>query len=296
MGYFNQFHVFKLLMRVLLAYNKFAGGFRPKLLNALQMQLAKRGHLVFSVGTRDKEFSEELSRCDHVCVLGGDGTLRDSINLARSFNVSPSFSILPSGTINLVAREREYEKNAEIMAARIASLANPVSHYTAKMNDEAFVACLSIGPDSYSVARITQKSKEKWGRLAYLFAFVQQLMDWKSVELSVEIDGETVRAEAIYVLKSKYFAGPWSLCRQADITLPQFSVILLPKARRRDFIRLIASAIISPRFQSAKWTQLTCNDLHISALAGTPVQADGDIAGTLPMRVQIAPEPLRFTS
>jgi diacylglycerol kinase family enzyme len=112
----------------------------------------------------------------------------------------------------------------------------------------------------------------------------------------VTIDGATHTAEALFVLKGRFYAGPWTLDPQADLCERAFRVLLLPQARRRDIARLALAAMVHPRFADPAWQRCVAQTITVEGQAGVPIQADGDILGQTPARFSLATAPIAFLS
>ena len=70
--------------------------------------------------------------------------------------------------------------------------------------------------------------------------------------------------------------------------------VLAATARRRDFLRLMLSVMVSPKLGPADCTRLECSEVSITADAEAPVQADGDIVGQLPVHISANKEIVMF--
>jgi len=96
------------------------------------------------------------------------------------------------------------------------------------------------------------------------------------------------------VLKGRYFAGPWTLASEADLCKPNFQLLLLRQARRRDYLQLMLFSAIGAVFESQAWHRLSCDVAEIECDTAHPVQADGDIVAYLPVRFEISDTAVRF--
>ncbi|APG61701.1 hypothetical protein LPB140_01335 [Sphingorhabdus lutea] len=286
-------------MKILLAYNGCAGSFCPNLLAMLRQKLEQSGHEIFTCDSHDGILCEQMGRMDHICIIGGDGTLRDVVARLSPDEHLPSFSIFPLGTINLIAREAGFNQNIDALVKRINAHGHDIhkckKHYGCTMNGENFLACASISPDSYAVAQLSPSLKRKIGRMAYCAAFLQNFWVWPRPNLSILADGKHFKGEAAFLLKGKFYAGPWNLSPKANVQHEKIELIILPTARRRDYLRLMLSAMISRKFVSPKWAFISCTNIAISGdKADIPVQADGDFTGHLPINAQIDNRPIYF--
>lgn len=245
------------------------------------------------VNSHCPDFDTTIGQCDHLCVVGGDGSLRDVAGKLVDIERPPSLSIYPAGTINLVAREAKYPANISKFVARI-SAAQRRWHYHGSANGGAIVACASVGPDSKVVAHVSEGLKRRIGRFAYAVAFAKLLWQWPRNRLQVTADGTIFHGEAVYILNGHFFAGPWVIDSRACLIEPRFRLLIMPTAGRRDYLRLALSAAIHPIFADRKWHFIAALDVHVAGAAGLEVQIDGDIAATLPLTAKIIPAAVHY--
>lgn len=283
---------------VALVYNPHAGQFSARTLERWRAALVAAGHPTHLVDSLDYARAPQDTRADVICIVGGDGTARMVVEagLAAGASSSQRHALLPLGTVNLIARETSSTADPAALVAALAQDAAPAGQYHGLLNGAAFLCCASVGPDSAVVARVTPAAKRRWGRAAYAFALIAQLWRWPRPALRVNIDGATHAAEALFVLKGRFYAGPWTLDPQADLRERAFRVLLLPQARRRDIARLALAAMVHPRFADPAWQRCAAQTVTVEGQAGVPIQADGDILGQTPARFSLATAPIAFLS
>lgn len=280
-------------MNILLVFNRTAGWQSEERFNRLESEFEAHGHRVRRVDSWQIGVTPEVKHADLICIAGGDGTARDVIAQLDGWADIP-VCIYPTGTINLIAREAGYGRNIAGFVKRISSAQPPRQHYVGRITNKPFLACASVGPDSLSVAAVSADLKRRIGRFAYVVSLARLLWDWPRMRLSVSANGHIHRCEAAFVLKGHYFAGPWTLAPEADLRKPDFQLLLLGKARRRDYLRLILFATTGAAFDSRSWQRLSCDVAEIDCEAAHPVQADGDIVAHLPVRFEISDTAVRF--
>ena len=162
-----------------LVYNPVSGSFSDDHLEALRDALIEAGFRVTPMPTTAA--GARLSgEADLVCVHGGDGTLRDTVQALGEWAGSMPICVAPSGTINLVARELGYPRSPPRFAeaVRAAWDRGPESWVQSplyRLGDMPIVSCVSIGPDSHAVARVDSGLKQRIGRYAYVVALAQQI-------------------------------------------------------------------------------------------------------------------------
>ena len=278
----------------IIAYNPKSGSFNQARLDQLSAAFLAAGYACKLSDSYSDELIELASTATHICVVGGDGTLRDVA--ARLINIAglPPISVYPAGTINLVARELSYPRNIRKFVARVVGGHAPRQLHLSDINSQPMLVCASIGPDSLAVAAVSTELKQRIGRYAYAVELSKLLLRWPRHNLSVRADGTTYNCEAAFVLNGRYFAGPWRLSKKADMAVPTIELLLLPRARRRDYLRLIFSVTAIPALASKAWVRVSATSAELSGNSPLPVQVDGDIAAILPVTIAINGQQMLF--
>ncbi|NBC36976.1 hypothetical protein GTZ99_10450 [Novosphingobium sp. FSY-8] len=276
----------------MLAFNPTSGSFCPDLLAQLRKALMAQGHDVRVENSRTFRISSE-DRVDLICAYGGDGTARTVIDLNGEAASRAAYCTYPSGTINLLAREGRYPANPRRFAGLVSTRKPQPSHF-GLINDEAFLCCASVGPDAEVVARVSPWLKRRIGRLAYGVAALGMLWRWPRHSFRFKVDGQSVEGEAMFVCKGRFYAGPWMIDRRASTRNDSFQVLILPRAGRRNLLRLALAAIVHPALGSRLWHRQSARTITVDAAPGIPIQADGDIIAATPSHIHLAPFPLNF--
>jgi diacylglycerol kinase (ATP) len=232
---------------------------------------------------------------DHICIAGGDGTVRDIVSAVARSGRSTDLSIYPMGTINLLAREERYPSDPQTFVRRLLA-GDPVrSHFPVSIGDGLFFVCASVGPDSAAVARLSSRLKRLFGRLAYAIALCPILINWPRRRIRLEVDGRSLDCEAFYLAKGRYFAGPWSFAPQAAVDQPVLHLVTFARMARRDFLGFAWALLRGQPVERLEGvTSMTCTALSAESDAPLPVQADGDIVGALPVGIRLGETALRF--
>jgi diacylglycerol kinase family enzyme len=226
----------------------------------------------------------------HVCVVGGDGTVRHVATALATAGRDLPLSIYPGGTINLAHRELRSPIHPGRYAAYALGGENLRRHHAIRVGEALCLSCASVGPDSHAVAAVSPRLKRRIGRLAYLVAFLRVLADWPRTPIRLHWEGGELVCEAFYVAKGRFFAGPWSFAPEADRTRPVMHVVALRTATRRNVARFVwAVARGRCPAATANLVAFSCSSLSAEADAALPVQVDGDPVTTLPVRMAIDP-------
>jgi diacylglycerol kinase (ATP) len=269
-------------------YNRTAGGHCPIRLKALHERFGAHGAEVILSECGPGSTIEVAESASHICAIGGDGTVRHvALALARSGRGLP-LSVYPAGTVNLLHRERPFPLDPDRHALRLLGANATGRLHPVEINDTLFLACASAGPDSRAVAAVSAALKRRIGKLAYAVAFLGVLLRWERQTIRIGCDGRETLCEAFYAAKGRFFAGPWSFAPDADIGDPRLHLVALTSARRRDFARFLWALWRGRRPDTLPGVvAFTCTGFTADAGSPIPVQADGDIVATLPVRVRL---------
>jgi diacylglycerol kinase (ATP) len=272
-------------MQMDLVYNPVAGTFRPVRLAALVAAFTRLGWRVTPISTTPGGIPLSLE-ADLVCVHGGDGTVRDTVQALGARAATVPLCIAPAGTINLIARELGYRRDPSACAAQVteAWTRGPASWTRAplfRLGDLPVVACVSIGPDSHAVARVSATLKRRIGRSAYAVALLQLLRAWPrdTMRISGELaDGTPFACEAgaVIVSHGALFAGPFRLSPHAALARDTVELIVLTRPSRRGVAAFTAAALAGLPLDRLGLASFRSARRIVFERGAAPVQVDGD--------------------
>ncbi len=269
-----------------LVYNPTAGSFHEGRLAALIE--AFRLHNIDARPVATAIGSVALSaNADCVCVHGGDGTLRDTVQALRARASSVPLCIAPAGTINLVARELGYAKDPTKLAGQIRAAwdRGPQSWTRSplyRLGDTPIVSCMSVGPDSAAVAGIKPALKRRIGRYAYVVSAMRQMYRWQRQPMALTgelADGTPFACEAEMMILSRgaLYAGPFRLSPAAGLRSDSVELITIRRSTR--FSAMAFSAAAAVRLPVGKLGLCEIRSVRRISFEETviPLQIDGDI-------------------
>ncbi len=225
------------------------------------------------------------SQSNHICVAGGDGTVRHAAAALAELDNPPSFSVYPMGTINLVAREWNAPRDPMAFARHVVEQSAKRVLPIVKINATHFVACASIGPDSLAVATVSEALKSRIGRLAYGVSLARILIGWTPPKLKVQIGAQAYECGALHVANGRYYAGPWVIAPLASLNDQSLQVTMLVRARRRDFILFLIAVLLGRTGALANVKTVEAQSLSISSDRNVSLQLDGDEGTSLPAEI-----------
>ncbi|WP_095012891.1 diacylglycerol/lipid kinase family protein [Tsuneonella mangrovi] len=272
-------------MEMDLVYNPMAGSFSERRLLALVRALERQGANVNLLPTR-ADGAVLSGKADLVCVHGGDGTLRDTVQTLGGDAGKVPLCIAPSGTINLVARELGYARDPRKFARQVSEAwaRGPDGWIDAPLytlGGMPVVACLSIGADSHAVAEVSGALKKWIGRLAYVVAIMRQLRRWPREKLAIKgelADGtpfETT-AEAVIASHGALYAGPFRLSPRAALQADSVELITLDRSSRMTTLAFALAALLRMPIARLGLAEIRTVRRVTFDRCVSPVQVDGD--------------------
>jgi len=315
--------------RVLILVNPAAGRARSGRVGRVAAALERRGVAVTIRAGEPPQGVEQLAReaepeFDALVAAGGDGTVAAAVNgiaaaprplailplgtanvlarglglprraaaLAEIIAAAPRpLAILPLGTANVLARGLGLPRRAAALAEIIAT-APARDFWPGRIGDRLFVAMASSGFDAAVVAAVDARLKRRAGRLAYAAAMLSCLRRYREPELRVATAEGEFRGAAVIAARCRCYAGGFTIAPEAELAVPLLHLSVIAGGGRRAVLRSLA-ALVCGRLPDAGFvTRVTTGAATLSGPAGVPVEADGDAAGSLPVRLGLAPRPV----
>jgi len=228
---------------------------------------------------------------DVIVAAGGDGTVNA---VANGLAAAPrTVALVPLGTVNVLAREIGLPRNCERLADLIAAgPARPI--WPGRVGDRLFLTMASSGFDAETVAAVNPRLKQHVGRLAFAWAILLCLWRYRSGELTIHAAGADYTAAAVIAAKGPLYAGPYLVAPRAQLAEPMLELVFFQRTGRLAVLRYLGALLLNclPRRKDVAF--LRSDEALVSATEAVPVQADGEIAGRLPILIGIADRPLQL--
>lgn len=302
---------------MLIIFNPTAGGRRRRRLDRALRALGRLGLRAELAETTRPGHATALAReaaargVAVVVAAGGDGTIAEvAAGLAGS---EARLGILPLGTANVLAWELGVplapERAAAVLAGgRLAVLRPGIARF-GDGTSRLFVQMLGAGFDAAVVAGLDLGLKRRLGRSAYVVQAAREVVRYRFPRFTAELDGRAETVVSAIVTKGRLYAGRHMLAPLALPHEPGFQVAmfhdtgplgtalygaalplgLLPRMPGV-VIRPAARVRLAPGGDGA-----ACRGSNGAGRVppAFPAQADGDLAGLLPVTIEDAAGPIR---
>jgi len=283
--------------RILVVFNPAAGRNRRAKLNRVLDVLGPQAEIVAVSETAVPGHAEFIARnadparIDLIAAAGGDGTINEIVNGLRGRNIA--LGLIPLGTANVLADEIGLRRHPNAIARTLASGAMRNIHVGAA-NGRRFVMMAGAGFDADVVNAVSLPLKKKLGPLAYVWQTAKQAFTDSYSECEVVVDGASYRTTSAVICNGRHYGGPFVAAPGATVTDDLLHVILL-KGRGWFSVLRYSVALVTGRLPRLHDVQIVAGrTIKVSSHGARPVQADGDIITTLPLSVDVDPEPVRL--
>lgn len=286
--------------RIKIIHNPVAGGSKRKRLaialkalkqHAKKVKVSPTKYAGHGIKRADKALNRKKKKpYDIVCAAGGDGTIAEVANGMRASD-SPLL-VLPLGTANVFAREIGLGTNMRKIAAMVETL-KVKTVYPGMINNRRFIMMVGVGIDSLAVAALDSKLKRRIGATAYVVAAFKAVKRMQDLDLKVTVDGDEYDASQVVVTLGKLYGGPFTISPHASLEDNNFHVVLMKKKGFWAALKY-GIALATGRLPYLKDVIITSGQhVIIDSPNSLPIQADGDLAGMVPVELTMDEHPLQ---
>jgi diacylglycerol kinase (ATP) len=260
-----------------------------------------------SVGTQVQEAIRE--GCDTILVCGGDGTVHQA--LQGVVGTSAALGVIPMGTANALAADLGLPSSPE-KAAKMLLAATPVRVSVGRVfyrdregapRSRYFVVAAGVGADAFFFSRLNSRFKQRLGYMHYLIEVLRLLATHTFPMFAasfMETSRPTPRVEEVSQLLAVRISNFGGMVRNlvpgAATHNDDLKVIAFKTRSRLRYLQFMAAVwfrchTYSSTIELVECVTVACRDLEHSAQPSF-VEADGEVLGTLPVRMDVVPQAL----
>jgi YegS/Rv2252/BmrU family lipid kinase len=302
------------MRRVALIYNPASGQHpekRAALIADVQAVLHGAGIEVLAIATESPASAgiqaQQAMRqgYDTILACGGDGTVHEVLqNLVGG---SATLGVIPMGTANALAADLGLPRSP-VRAAKMLLAATPVQVSVGQVSycdgegkpgSRYFIVAAGIGADALFLSRLDARLKQRFGYALYI---VEAFRVWATHTFPMfaasfmESGSDAPRVEEVSQLlavRISNFGGLLhNLAPGAALSNGKLRVIAFKTRSRLRYLRFMAAVpfrrhTFSRTVELVKAASVECRDLEGSTVR-LFVEADGELLGTLPVRIEVA--------
>ncbi len=264
--------------------------------------LSPRVEIHATTGPGDaKKFARELALAGApvVVAVGGDGTVNEVLNgIAQAGpQTGTALGILPAGTMNVFANDLGLPASRPDECWNLIETGRTRSIDLWLANDEYFAQLAGAGMDASVIAETTWARKKQFGPMSYVMSMLQVLRRGSPVLKVIAPGREPIEGKVLLVGNGVHYGGPFRLFPQASFTDGLLDVIVMKSHSLLNIARLsmfAATGKYSPKHREITYFQT--HELDITCDESVPVQVDGELCGTTPVKFRQAPFPLKVVA
>ena len=246
---------------------------------------------------------------DSILACGGDGTVHEVLQSLVGTGVA--LGVVPLGTANALAQNLGLGRNP-IKAVRALIAARPIEVPVGRIffqeNNGArgcryFTVAAGVGADALLMSSMDPVLKRHFGYALYM---VQALKIWAShpfplFDASFSIDGNAdprvEQVSQLLAIRIRSFGGALGvLAPGATLHKKDLSLVAFKTRSRLQYLRFLVATLIGRQSFSRTIELLDADAVECRVLNGSKtrvfVEADGEVLGVLPARIELARETL----
>jgi diacylglycerol kinase (ATP) len=236
-----------------------------------------------------------LAGYDGIVAAGGDGTLFEVVNglCAHAADERPPLGVLPVGTGNAFARDLglepgDWRGGVDLLKAGHTRKLD-VGRVECPAGDYHFLNIVGAGLPV--AAMLTAERLKPLGRSAYTAATLWQALRCRSASFELELDGERIRQDSLFVeiANTRYTGTSFLIAPDARMDDGLFDVVLVRRLPRRRLLRLFPSIYSGRHVEYPEVTMRRAREVRILAPRGLPLAPDGELRGSTPATVRCLP-------
>jgi YegS/Rv2252/BmrU family lipid kinase len=252
-------------------------------------------HEAGAAGTIAEAVRAALDRgCDLVIAAGGDGTVSAVAGALTGSGSDVPLGILPLGTANVLARELGIPLDLD-QACRLLTGPHATTRIDAmRVGRACYFTQIGVGIDALMIRDTRREHKRRFGRIAYLWTALVQLIGFQPRRFTITIDGRQRRSRAsqVVVANSGTLGQPplrWGPDVRPDDG--RLDVCVVRARHLLDYLTLFWYVITGQHHRSPNIRYFEARQtITIATRRPLPVQGDGEIIGDTPVAVEVVPQ------
>ena len=285
----------KAFKKIRIVLNPIAGqGLWRQYLGKLRRGLKKKGfqlEVIKTEGPGDATRAvEDLDDQYAVLTMGGDGTINEVINGLQNKNIP--LAIFPVGTGNVLCKEFRIPSDPEAFIETFSyGVIREIDLGVASCGRQ-FHSFLGAGMDGHIVREISKCRTGNMKQWHYILPLIKAIRSYQPTKISIKVDGKLVTSEATTVLVGnvKSYGGPLEVTSHAVSNDGLLDICFVTGVGLKNWARYLWGMLWKKMDIYEDVHYYRGKEIELTSEKETPLQIDGDFAGTLPVAIKVVPQ------
>jgi diacylglycerol kinase (ATP) len=226
---------------------------------------------------------------DLVVAAGGDGTVSAVADALVGTGVA--LGILPVGTTNVLARELDIPLDLDLASRLLAGDHDLATIDAMKVGGRHYLTQVGVGLDALMIRDTSSQQKRRYGKAAYLWTALTRLAGHQPVRFFLEVDGRAIKTRASEVIVANVGTlGQPPFRWGPDIRLDDGMLdVCVSKAKTLFHYLALFWHVVRHQHKADPNVRYfkAARSVSIATRKPQPVQADGELIGETPVRVEV---------
>lgn len=221
----------------------------------------------------------------YILIAGGDGTIDTVVNAMKSKEIELPIAVLPVGTANDFAKFLGMTNNIKDNVEQILN-SEPVKVDLGHVNDKYFVNVLSTGLFTDVSQKTDTTLKNTLGKLAYYIKGIEQLPNFRSLNVKITADGKVYDSPMYLMLVfNGQTAGGFKIALDAKVDDGLFDILILKSCHIPEFIHVFLKFMMGEHTDDPRVEYIKAKELLIETTEDIVTDIDGEKGPDFPLRV-----------
>jgi diacylglycerol kinase (ATP) len=228
-----------------------------------------------------------------VVAAGGDGTVNEVANgLAGT---ETQMGLFPLGTENVLAKERHIPPQFD-KAVALLQRTQPRQIDLGLIGDRYFVCFAGIGFDAHVCERVKPSHKARLGSMAYVTTAMEHYFRYNETKrlFKIQVDDEFLEVESWQILfgNIQCYGGGLKATPRASMHDGLIDMLIMPRTDLPGMVKQVVAAATGNHLKLPEVRYYQARKIHVECSVPTSFQYDGDLGGSTPITVEVAPKAL----
>jgi len=252
---------------------------------------------------------EHSSNYQILVAVGGDGTLHEVINgimqaKIGSLSVPPAVALLPYGSANDFARQRKLSTSLDdllqlIDSGSIQNIDVGRIEKNDKNEDQYFINIADAGFGAEVVHRLNNFHgfyRRFPSGLKFMWAMTRAFLSYRKHHVKITMDQSEWSGPilSVIVANSSSFGSGLKIAPDADISDGMFEIVILGNVSFIDYMLNLLRVKKGRKIQHNDVHYLKSVNVGFEGITPIPVEADGEVAGSTPVKMVCLPGALQL--